>query len=499
MKKLIILLLILAVFVPRVSAEEFVIEKPFYCDINDASGSDADNPKDANGVETAIVKVQCTMNDLLFVSDYIIGNQRYNQGQYVFFMAEGARTLEVRKKDGTILPVTIKFADAGIKRLKRKNCYKMIISGKDVKYYGQLIVNYGPQGAILRVNDKIFTGGNTYDQLLEIGRYTIRVDKSGGYSSYNEVIDVTRDTTIERTIHLSQSQAELSIVTDELSDIYVDGMRVGQHKYDAMVSIGMHKVKVQHGSHYEEQEINVTGAGATYQKEILGCLRESFEKSNQDFKSGYDHLTPCKKNDMESRTIFSETTNSLLGDYKVTFTRPGYWSRSKNVHVEAAQTATVEAPNLYPARSWTFFSYQYSPKSNIGLMLGVCGKFGGYVSGRFNVGPTILEQNLSPHAENNSFGINSWSIDGGLMFRICQELYLYAGAGYGNYESAGTTFREAPYMRGFNAEAGVIENIHGKSGKGFTITAGYNTLLSREYFDVMDPLTNIVAGIGFAL
>ena len=132
-------------------------------------------------------------------------------------------------------------------------------------------------------------------------------------------------------------------------------------------------------------------------------------------------------------------------------------------------------------------------------MLGVCGKFGGYVSGRLNVGPTILEQNISPHAENNSFGINSWSIDGGLMFRICQELYLYAGAGYGNYESAGTTFREAPYMRGFNAEAGVIVNIHGNSGKGITITAGYNTMLSSEYFNVMDPLTNIVAGIGFAL
>ena len=144
-------------------------------------------------------------------------------------------------------------------------------------------------------------------------------------------------------------------------------------------------------------------------------------------------------------------------------------------------------------------SYQYSPKANVGLMIGVCGKIGGYVSGRYNVGMPIFSGSLYPAASDNTFGISSMAIDGGMMFRACQELYFYVGAGFGYIESDGSMFHSAPYMEGFNMEAGIILNIHGKTGKGCTITAGYNTLVKKEYFEVMDPLSNIVVGIGFAL
>ena len=78
------------------------------------------------------------------------------------------------------------------------------------------------------------------------------------------------------------------------------------------------------------------------------------------------------------------------------------------------------------------------------------------------------------------------------MFRLCQELYVYAGAGYCTFESDGSHFNASPYLEGANVEAGIIVNIHGKSGKGFTITGGYNTMVSSEYVNVMDPLSNIV-------
>lgn len=496
--KRIIIFLIVASFALCLHAEEFVIEQDFYEALNDASGSDANNPKDANGVETAIIKVQCTLNDLVFVSDYIIGEQQYYQGQYVFFMAEGARFLEIRKKDGTYLPITIKFADYGVKKVKRKCCYKMVMSGKDVKYYGRLIINYGPQGAVLKINDEPFYGGSTYDKLLEVNQYSISVEKNG-FGTYNEIINLNRDDTIKRTIVLSQSSAFLTIETDELSDIYVDGIFAGKHKYVASVSIGNHRVKVKHGEIEEEHKINVSSSGATFKKEILGCLRESYAKSNQKFMAGYDFLKPRRKNNMEERTIYSETTNSLLGDYKVVFTRPGYWSRSKNVHVEQVQTTEVNAPNLYKKKPWTFLSFQYSPKADAGLMLGICGIAGGYISGRCNIGMPLFSGNMHPAASENTFGVNSWSVNGGLMFRLCQELYLYAGAGYGTFESDGSKFKYSPKVRGANVEGGVIVNIHGKSGKGFTITAGYNTLVAKEYFSVMDPLSNIVVGIGCAL
>lgn len=157
-------------------------------------------------------------------------------------------------------------------------------------------------------------------------------------------------------------------------------------------------------------------------------------------------------------------------------------------------------PRTFDKNVWTHLSLQYSPKADAGLMLGVCSNIvGGYVSGRYNIGAPLMHGEFKPAAADNTFGINSWSVDGGLMFRICQEVFLYAGVGYESYESAGTKFKASSQLQGANIEAGLIINIHGKSGKGFTITGGYNTMLNKDYFSAMAPLTNIVAGIGFML
>ena len=158
------------------------------------------------------------------------------------------------------------------------------------------------------------------------------------------------------------------------------------------------------------------------------------------------------------------------------------------------------ASGAYNKKVWTHLSLQYSPKADAGLMFGVCGNIvGGYVSGRYNIGLPLMRGNFKPAAADNTFGINSWSVDGGLLFRLCQTVFLYAGAGYESYESAGTKFKASPHLQGANVEAGLIINIHGRSGKGFTITGGYNTMLNKDYFSAMAPLTNIVAGIGFML
>lgn len=499
MQKNILIVALLLLVQCVVAQTRFIIEEGFQPNMTDASGTDPNNPVDANGNPTAVVKVTSNVPNLLFESDYIITDVVNKQGVYEFFMAQGARRFTIKTADGSILPQRIEFKEYGIKRLDGKMCYTLKVTSPNVRCQGTLKVNYGPIGAVLYVDDKPYRGSDYLD-LLDCGNHRIRVEKDE-YETQTFEVYIEQGKTVEKRIELQQTSARLKIVTDDWCDIYLDGNKVGKYVFEGRVKMGKHRVEVRYGKHSKSQDVYIGKAGEEIELRILGRLFDDYSKSNTEYESGYDKIEPIKKNEMPERTIQSQTTTSVLGDYKVQFNRPGYWSRAKRVYVEPLGITTVKAPKLYKCKPWTFLLYQYSPKANAGLMLGVCGKVGGYISGRYNVGKPLFSGDVNPSPSANPFGVNSWSANGGLMFRFCQEMYMFVGAGYGNYVSDGSKFATYSHS-GANVEGGFIFNIHGSSGKGFTLSVGYNTFVNKDYlkaYSASDALSNILVGIGFAL
>lgn len=79
------------------------------------------------------------------------------------------------------------------------------------------------------------------------------------------------------------------------------------------------------------------------------------------------------------------------------------------------------------------------------------------------------------------------------MIRCASWLYLNIGLGYGVYNSSNSVDFAQVDTKGFDAEIGLNFVI-----RGFNINVGYNTICNKEMLKI-SPLSNLTAGVGFAL
>ncbi len=441
------------------------------------------NPRlDQNGENTAVIKVHSTLSGLRFESTYIVGEIAYEAGQYTIYIAQGARTIEVFKEG--YIPCKVIFSEkSNIKYVQSQTTYKLVIG--ETQQLGALSVTSSPSGAEVWFDDE-YIGLTPLKSQVQIGKHKVSIKKDR-YAQIELVADIKEGKETVVNEKMSIAVAHLVINTDSSSCVYIDEQFVGYGKYSGEQTCGTHNIKVTYKDDYLYRE-KTTSVRMQTNKVVdiylLGSLKLNESKQSLDSVTMYISGKNGSEK-QEVRSIHSSKINNLYGTYKITTQCDGYWSEKKTIRVSENETAEYVIPKLRKNQKLLFLNYQFSPRGVIGGMLGWCNKWGFYVSGRAN---TELKK-----GEGYPFGITGWCVNAGPMVRCTSWLYLNLGIGYGMYNSLSSANFTQLDTNGFDAEIGFNFVV-----RGLTINVGYNTICSKDIVKI-NPLSNITAGVGFAL
>ena len=140
--------IVLLMMTVSLSAQEILVssfqEKPLY----ELTGSEIQ--KDASGNICALINVYFDEKDVLFEGSHVLGSTSVGSS-YQVYLAAGAARIVV--KHGDYLPISIIFADYGIKRLQSNKAY-------DIKLMGDKTINVLDKGF---VSDKLEDKANAGD------------------------------------------------------------------------------------------------------------------------------------------------------------------------------------------------------------------------------------------------------------------------------------------------------------------------------------------------
>ena len=440
------------------------------------------NPRlDQNGDITAVLKVHSTLSGLRFESTYIVGDIAYEAGQYTIYIAQGAKNIEVFKEG--YIPCKVIFSDKSkIKNVQSQTTYRLVIG--EIRQMGTLSVVSNPAGAKVLFDDE-YIGTTPLKSQVQIGKHKVTIAKDR-YARIENVVEIKEDKETVVNEKLSTALARLVINTDESSSVYIDEQFVSLGRYAGEQACGTHEIKVVYDDEFTHHNKSVSiklQTDKVIDMYLLGTLK--LDESKQFLSQVDVILNSGSGTSAKKQEIFESKTPNLYGSYKITTQREGYWSKSKQINVHENETVVYTIPKLRKNERLTFVSYQFSPRGAIGGMIGWCNKGGMYISGRANI---ELKQGAG-----YLFGINGWCINAGPMIRCASWLYLNIGLGYGVYNSSNSVDFAQVDTKGFDAEIGLNFVI-----RGFNINVGYNTICNKEMLKI-SPLSNLTAGVGFAL
>ena len=220
--------------------------------------------QDINGNDCALVKVQLAASNAVFEGN-VIGDVAYNTSEYLVYMAQGSKRLNV-KLEG-YLPLEVNFQDYDIKTLEPKTVYMLTISGvmnnkgqEPVRIKtGWIILDSDPPGASVYINDEFV--GNTplsnYKQAY--GTYQYRLE-SPNYYPATGVIELSAGK-FEQKVVLKPAFGSISVKSSIAgAKILLDGKNTGKQSPATLTEIpsGSHTVSLQMDKYApRQQEVTV--------------------------------------------------------------------------------------------------------------------------------------------------------------------------------------------------------------------------------------------------
>ncbi len=353
---------------------------------------------------------------------------------------------------------------------------------------------------------------------MDSGIYTLRIQKEK-YKEYSTTITIENGKTITIRPSLEANYAQVTLITNEGADIYMDGSHLGTTRWTGTLELGEHSIEARQLSHhsaYTSVRITPQSTGQTIKLNnplpIYGSL--IVDGSPADVAVYVDG-----KKVGTSPLFVSEL---LIGRHTVCMEKKGYekqerkftitegkeelieYTLTKVVAKEPIVTSTPQSSFDVYANSWwtrTFilgqFGYSATPQQSYGLMLGqVYGGMGWYINARSNFKfnqPTALSCDKNGSIDGITpfySGITSIThlvINAGFMWDIADwdgwnntrfsGLGFYVGVGYGKRElqwetEDGAWVKYAPTSHtGFSGNLGIFGSL-----LGITINLGVNTI-----------------------
>ncbi len=203
--KRVLLTLIALLCIISASAQKLTIES-FSLDANDITAS-SQQRLDGNGDPCALVKVQLAVQGATF-SGNTVGNVGYDNGEYLVYMTEGSKNLQV--KHFSYLPVDVNFADYGINSLKGKKTYVLTLilpQANNVNQIQTLAIKINPKDAIILIDGDVVETTNGQATIpLPVGDHRFNATKTGYIKQQGE-ITLTADAPGKLIIELDKNNA----------------------------------------------------------------------------------------------------------------------------------------------------------------------------------------------------------------------------------------------------------------------------------------------------
>lgn len=204
-----------------------------------------------------------------------------------------------------------------------------------------------------RVGQVPFTTGN-----IKSGAHRIKIVKPM-YKTYEHEVTVQDDETTEVNVQLVPNFATTTFVTDENSEIWVDGERKGKGRWTAPMELGEYTVEVKRESHRTVSEVVqiLTVGERTIQLKSPTPIYGSLEISSNPLRA-----TVYIDDEQVGETPLM-LNNVLVGSRRVTFKKEGYNTVNKTVVVKEIEENSLSAILEKPQAVVKPLSSVYSPLS----------------------------------------------------------------------------------------------------------------------------------------
>lgn len=213
------------------------------------SSANAGARKDNNGAPSGLVRVQLKEPDAQF-SGNVLGNVEYKNGEYWVYMATGSKRLDI--KHPNYLPVTVIFADYGVKKLASGTEYQMTTKANKEKAKaepnkkGMAAIQITPSNATLSIDGKPASpeSGGLYTLSLPYGTHYYSV-QYGNFAINNQVVKIDKTPKTVK-VDLTDYFAKLSITCEETdASIYINDELKGVGSCDEMVIPDKYVIRVE--------------------------------------------------------------------------------------------------------------------------------------------------------------------------------------------------------------------------------------------------------------
>jgi len=352
--------------------------------------------------------------------------------------------------------------------------------------FGTIHVNSTPEsGSAVSMNGRP-TGKITpctFDTIIA-GTYTFSVSRDM-YETTSQKVSLTGGEKKDVQIVMNPTFAEISILTEPASEIYVNNKWKASGTWKGRLSPGIYTFEARldrYASTFEKQTVmigqplNLTLRPTTR----LGNLKVMSTPFEADITLDGK---PVGKSPMTLKNV-------LIGDHKVELSLNEHDPYSIEISVDEGQTATVNAmlvSNLtFEKPTITAPQVKKTPKpENIYLLLagisapidqkagfimvGKVSRIGSYVKfkSNLNFSDAFVSQGESTTERffNGKVYQGRLAVTGGLLYRIASPIIVYGGLGYGNRwvnweKLSGERFRVTDYsFKGLEMEAGVVLKI----------------------------------------
>ena len=415
--------------------------------------------KDINGDWCGLIRVQFVGSEINFESKSIKEIEK-STSEYLVWMNRKSKKLTIKVPG--FLPLNINFKnDYGLKEgIQEKTTYIMVIEGPQDSNAGHAYLTFlsnNGEGCQIKLNgpngfSQTYTTdkqGKVENLNLPYGEYRYTASKQGFHTNSGTV--TLSGAPVTEQIDLNSVTGRLNVKVHQSAKLYVDNKEQPQHH--ATLATGHHKVEVRDGQYSRSQDIDLPSSGLELDMNLLGQLTVTNPKGATLKVVAQNGAQQLNRNDF----TVGQTIDGLLGKYKVTASKRGFESGSKTVEIKPASNLREAISLRRIVEPYGFVNYYGSPKSPIGLMFGTVKRWGWYVAGKGSPNSWSL---IFSSKENGSVkdatslryryhhelkyptgdvdyslftdkGTNQWDITSGVMCRLVEVLYLFAGAGYG--------------------------------------------------------------------
>lgn len=313
------------------------------------------------------------------------------------------------------------------------------------------------------VVERITFTENKKDTILHLpyGKYVYSAKAQNRLEDQGPI--VLTDKPIEQSIILRSDMAKLRLFSEKESRLYIDGeeqVAVGDTiVIDKNVGNKLYSLYEKPFKIGTTHNIDAKSYGGEYKESV--CIKEGVNELDMHIFGSLEITTRPKNAHITVISQSGDTTllgkerkiPSALGKYTVIYHQYGYWPETENYVVDVRQNKKEGVSLKHTIEPFGFVDYTYSPSAPIGLMAGYAEGLGIYGSLRTSLGfwegltsddyysilhsvqpedwrnyiddPKVLEKKKPFH----------FSASVGLMKSLTWWLYVYLGAGYGQYKT----------------------------------------------------------------